>query len=148
MGTWVNLGAGTQVADLRTDYGNVRAAFSGRTLNTGRLKLGACIGDHTKTGVATLLDAGTVIGAFACILPGRGLAPRTIPSFCRWRDGRLEERSDLRRLFATARTALQRRDCVWSTSHDEFYFEIFERTVTERRRSVQDNDQRSLRPAV
>src|SRR5262249_39286737 len=59
IGEWVNLAAGTQVSDLRNDYAAIKVSVSGERVATGRMKIGAFIGDHTKTGLATLINSGT-----------------------------------------------------------------------------------------
>jgi len=148
LGTWVNLGSGTQVADLRTDYRNVTVAVGDEPTDSGVLKLGALIGDHTKTGIGTLLNAGTVVGAFAQLLPDGGLLAHSIPSFCRCRNGRLEERTDLRKLFAAARVSFERRGCVWTEAHQEFYFDLYERTLGRRRQVMEGQPQCCLRQVV
>lgn len=66
----VNLGAGTKVANLRLDGGNVISANKGRRVNTGLRKLGAIIGPGVKTGVNAVIDVGTVISEDAFIGPG------------------------------------------------------------------------------
>src|SRR5262249_47227777 len=68
-----NLGAGTQTSDLRNDYSPVRVSLAGEVIDTGLLKVGAVVGDYTRTGVATLLNCGTVVGACCHLLPGGGL---------------------------------------------------------------------------
>lgn len=83
LGEWVNIAAGSATADLRCDYGNVRAALPGGEADTGRMKLGALIGDHAKTGLGALLDAGTVLGAFAQVVPSGTFAPRSVSAFHR-----------------------------------------------------------------
>ena len=52
VGEWVNLGAGTQVSDLRNDYGAIAFRIGGRTVDSGLLKVGAFLGDHAKTSSA------------------------------------------------------------------------------------------------
>ena len=61
-----NLGAGTQIANLRLDNANIRV--NGR--DTGRLKLGAIIGDGVSTGINSSINPGTIIGSGAVIGPG------------------------------------------------------------------------------
>src|SRR5437763_1256292 len=75
VGEWVNLGAGTSNSDLRNDYGEVTVTVAGRRVPTGLTKVGCFLGDHTKTGLGTLLNTGTNAGAFCNLLPG-GLLPR------------------------------------------------------------------------
>ena len=72
----VNLGAGTKVANLRLDGGNVTSTSKGQRVNTGLRKLGAIIGPGVKTGINAVIDVGTVISEDAFIGPGarvRGL---------------------------------------------------------------------------
>src|SRR5262249_37192887 len=59
VGEWVNLGAGTHTSDLRNDYGEVSVVVNGQRVATGRTKVGSFLGDHTKTGLGTLLNTGS-----------------------------------------------------------------------------------------
>ena len=59
VGEWVNLAAATQTSDLRNDYDNVRVTINGKRLSTGHNKVGSYFGDHTKTGLAALLNTGS-----------------------------------------------------------------------------------------
>lgn len=54
VGTYCNLGAGTKLANLRFDEKNIR--------KTDRNKLGAMIGDYTKTGINVSIMPGVIIG--------------------------------------------------------------------------------------
>jgi bifunctional UDP-N-acetylglucosamine pyrophosphorylase/glucosamine-1-phosphate N-acetyltransferase len=66
----VNLGAGTKVANLRLDGGNVISVSKGLRVNTGMRKLGAIIGPGVKTGINAVIDVGTVVSEDAFIGPG------------------------------------------------------------------------------
>lgn len=66
LGKHVNIGAGTMVANLRHDGHNVKVMVDGHLWDTGKRKIGAFIGDHSKTGVNT------------SILPGRKMDPHTM----------------------------------------------------------------------
>jgi UDP-N-acetylglucosamine diphosphorylase/glucosamine-1-phosphate N-acetyltransferase len=70
LGADVNLGAGTVVANLRHDEGNVRMRVKGEAVDTGRRKLGVVLGDSAKTGIDTSLNAGVVLGTGAATEPG------------------------------------------------------------------------------
>jgi len=61
-----NFGAGTKVANLRLDKGEIKAAG----MNTRRRKLGAIIGDNVETGINASINVGTVIGDNVRIGPG------------------------------------------------------------------------------
>jgi UDP-N-acetylglucosamine diphosphorylase/glucosamine-1-phosphate N-acetyltransferase len=148
LGEWVNLGAGTQVSDLRNDYEPVKMTVAGTLVQTGMRKLGAFIGDHTKTGMATLLNTGTVVGAFCQLLPSGSLLPRVIPSFCTaWR-GVLQDRAHLRQLFWAAATVMSRRNQEWTDVHTDFFFSLYEQTNAQRRQVIWQNDQVELRRSV
>jgi bifunctional UDP-N-acetylglucosamine pyrophosphorylase/glucosamine-1-phosphate N-acetyltransferase len=70
LGPDVNLGAGTQVANLRHDDADVRQTVKGDRVSTGRRKYGVVAGDGAKTGVNTSLAPGVVLSAGATTRPG------------------------------------------------------------------------------
>ncbi len=61
IGEWVNLGAGTITSNLKNTYGKVRLDVGTERVETGRMNVGALIGDHVKTAIGTLLPTGAVI---------------------------------------------------------------------------------------
>ena len=65
-----NFGAGTVVANLRHDDGNVGARVKGDTVDTGRRKFGVVAGDGAKTGINTSLNAGVRVGVGETTAPG------------------------------------------------------------------------------
>ena len=121
VGEWVNLGAGTQNSDLRNDYGEVRMTVNGRTVNTGRTKVGCFVGDHTKTGLGTLLNTGTNVGIFCNLLPTGGLLPKYVPSFTSVWNGALVENVDLAALLTTADAVMRRRGRTLSEAERGLY---------------------------
>jgi UDP-N-acetylglucosamine diphosphorylase/glucosamine-1-phosphate N-acetyltransferase len=50
---WVNLGALSTTSDLKNDYSAVRVPLEGKSIDTGLVKVGCFIGDHTKTGLGS-----------------------------------------------------------------------------------------------
>jgi UDP-N-acetylglucosamine diphosphorylase/glucosamine-1-phosphate N-acetyltransferase len=138
VGEWVNLAAGTQTSDLRTDYRTIQMNIDGKPIDTGLLKIGSFIGDHTKTSLNTLFNTGSLIGVFDQLLGGGELQPRLLPSFCRTSCGKMQERNDLRAMFTTAQTMMARRNVAWTDHHAEFYFTLFEATAAERRQLMRD----------
>jgi bifunctional UDP-N-acetylglucosamine pyrophosphorylase/glucosamine-1-phosphate N-acetyltransferase len=70
LGPDVNLGAGTQVANLRHDGENVKMTVKGERVSTGRRKMGLVAGPGAKTGVNVSTDPGVVLSAGATVLPG------------------------------------------------------------------------------
>jgi len=70
LGPAVNLGAGTQVANLRHDGADVRQTVRGERVSTGRRKYGVVAGEGVKTGVNTSIDPGTVLSPGTTTRPG------------------------------------------------------------------------------
>ena len=106
-GQWVNLGADTVTSNLKNDYSNVKVQVGHKRFETGEQSIGTMCGDHTKTGINTMLNTGTVIGVAANVY-GAGYAPRYIPSFM-WGGAEGLKRGDLERTLKTARIAMSRR---------------------------------------
>lgn len=58
----VNLGAGTNVANLRLDDGNIKVKIKGKLINSQRRKLGTVIGPNVKTGINVSIMTGKLLG--------------------------------------------------------------------------------------
>jgi UDP-N-acetylglucosamine diphosphorylase/glucosamine-1-phosphate N-acetyltransferase len=144
VGEWVNLGAGTHNSDLRNDYGVVTVTIAGRRVPTRQTKVGCLLGDHTKTGLGTLLNTGSNIGAFCNLLPG-GLLPRYMPSFSSWWNSALTDKADLPALLETASMVMARRGQELTDVHRAVYGALFDLTATDRRRAIQDARLRRFR---
>ncbi len=63
LGEKCNLGAGTVMANLRLDDGQIMMMVKDQLVNTGRRKLGAVLGDNVKTGIKSLFMPGVKVGA-------------------------------------------------------------------------------------
>ncbi|MEJ2206961.1 MAG: hypothetical protein P8170_22980, partial [Gemmatimonadota bacterium] len=85
LGCWVNLGAGTSNSDLKNNYSPVRVWTLDGERDTGMVKVGCFIGDHVKTGIGTMLNTGTVVGAASNIF-GAQMPPPVVPPFS-WGSG-------------------------------------------------------------
>jgi UDP-N-acetylglucosamine diphosphorylase/glucosamine-1-phosphate N-acetyltransferase len=144
IGEWVNLGAGTHNSDLRNDYGEVTVTINGRRVRSGLTKVGCFLGDHTKTGLGTLLNTGTNAGVFCNLLPG-SLLPRYLPSFASWWKEVLADRADLPSLLRTAAEVMRRRGVDFTETHAVLYGTLYEQSAAERRRAVRDAELRALR---
>ncbi len=108
IGEWVNLGAATVTSDLKNTYGTIRVFVNGVGVESGRHFIGAIIGDHSKTGIGTLLPTGAVIGVASNVFT-RGPVPKFVPSFA-WLtdDGLTAYRVD--KALDIARTVMARRE--------------------------------------
>jgi len=70
IGEQCNLGAGTNIANLRHDKASIKIKLNDKIIDSGRIKLGAIIGDNVKTGINATILPGTVIYPNARINPG------------------------------------------------------------------------------
>jgi UDP-N-acetylglucosamine diphosphorylase/glucosamine-1-phosphate N-acetyltransferase len=146
LGEWVNLAAGTQVSDLRTDYKPVVMTSGGQKVMTGMIKVGCFLGDHTKTGINALLNTGTVTGVFASVFPSNLLPPRVIPSFSSFARGQLVEVPELDQAFAAAAAAMGRRKVELTEAQQRYYRWLHARTAEGRREAIRELQARSQRP--
>jgi len=135
VGEWVNLGAITSNSDLRNDYGEVHVPLSGDPVATGMAKVGCFIGDHTRTGLGSMLNTGTAVGVMCNVLPAGPLLPKHVPSFTAVLYGRVAPGFPLEQLFATARTVMGRRDRAFTPVEERLYRDLFEQTRPERERA-------------
>lgn len=70
IGANCNLAAGTNLANLRFDDGNVKLTIKGERVDSGRRKLGAIFGDGVQTGINTSFNPGVIIGQNTAISSG------------------------------------------------------------------------------
>lgn len=107
LGRWVNLGAMTTNSDLKNNYGTVRLWTPDGDTDTGSMKMGCLLGDHVKTGIGSLINTGTVIGAGSNIF-GTAMPPKYVPPFS-WGSGSDLTTYDADKFLAVAKTAMGRR---------------------------------------
>jgi UDP-N-acetylglucosamine diphosphorylase/glucosamine-1-phosphate N-acetyltransferase len=111
VGRWVNFGAFTTNSDLKNNYGTVSvwAPDGGPdgVIDTGLLKVGCFLGDHVKTGIGTVLNTGTVIGAGSNVFGGL-MPPNPVPPLS-WGAGASLGAHRLDKFFETAERAMARR---------------------------------------
>lgn len=131
LGEWVNLGAGTTNSDLKNNYSPVRVKFGQEELETGSINVGCFIGDHSKTGIGTLIDTGAVIGAFCNIFGGRGVVPKFVPSFS-WGDGETLTEHRLEKAMETASVVMRRRGKKLTERCRKIIEEVYRLTCEER----------------
>lgn len=66
-----NFGAGTKIANLRFDDGNVKVMVKGEKVDSGRRKLGCFMGDNVKTGINVSVLPGAIIESGSLLEPGK-----------------------------------------------------------------------------
>ncbi|WP_185871571.1 putative sugar nucleotidyl transferase [Blattabacterium cuenoti] len=82
LGEWCNLGAGTNVSNLRNDYKKVKVWNYEKKdfFQTNLQFFGIIMGDHSKSAINTQFNTATIVGVSDSIF-GYGFPSRYIPSF-------------------------------------------------------------------
>ncbi len=82
LGEWCNLGADTNSSNLKNNYTEVKVwNYEKESFQkTGLQFCGLIMGDHSKTGISTMLNTGTVVGVSSNIF-GSGFPRTFIPSY-------------------------------------------------------------------
>lgn len=125
LGEWCNLGADTNTSNLKNTYGEVKAwSYAEQGLvPTGQQFLGLVMGDHSKCGINTMFNTGTVAGVAANIF-GSGFPAKHIPSFS-WGG---QDTHALDKALATAQRVMERRQVSLTQEDREVLKHIFNLT--------------------
>ena len=109
LGEWCNLGADTNNSNLKNNYEEVKiwSYPDQRFVKTGLTFCGLIMGDHSKTGINTMFNTGTVVGVSANIF-GDGYPRNYIPSFS-WGGAAGFKNYNLRKAFDVAERVMGRR---------------------------------------
>ena len=132
LGEWCNLGADTNTSNLKNDYGHVKLYnhATGQLESTGRQFCGLFMGDHSKAGINTMFNTGTVVGVCANIFGG-GFPPKFLPSFS-WGGAQALQTQRPEKALETARRVMARRQQTLSVDQENTLNRIFEKTRNER----------------
>ena len=132
IGEWVNLGAMTTNSDLKNNYGPVSVILNSQSINSGLIKVGCFIGDHSKTGIGTLLNTGTVIG-FSSNVFGGGMPKEKYVSSFAWGDINGFQEYKLDKAIEIAGKVKERREEKLTEAEKKVFSKIFEMTKEERK---------------
>ena len=124
----VNLGADTVTSNLKNNYTNIKVETVDGMIDTGSMFLGSIIGDHSKFGINTMLNTGSMIGIYANVFGG-GFPPKNIASFS-WNEvGKDSERYDIEKALQTAENAMARRELTMSDAYESLVRKLYEETA-------------------
>ncbi len=128
IGEWCNLGADTNNSNLKNNYGNVSAwNYAAKDyINSGLQFLGLIMGDHSKSGINTMFNTGTVAGVGANIFGG-GFPSKFIPDFS-WGGAEGFQDFKLEKMFEVAERVMERRGVDFSVQDKAILTHIFEAT--------------------
>ncbi|MFN3839797.1 MAG: GlmU family protein [Cyclobacteriaceae bacterium] len=132
IGEWCNLGADTNTSNLKNNYENVKlwSYPKGGFVNTGLQFCGLMMGDHSKCGINTMFNTGTVVGVSANIF-GDGFPRTFIPSFT-WGGASGFTTFQLAKAFETAEKVMARRGKHLNEVEREIFNHVFNDTAVNR----------------
>jgi len=133
LGEWCNLGADTNNSNLKNNYAEVRL-WDYQTegfAKTGLQFCGLMMGDHSKCGINTMFNTGTVVGVSANIF-GSGFPRNFVPSFS-WGGSKGFVTYKTNKAFEVAEVVMARRKEEFTAKDKAILEYIFESTKQYRR---------------
>ncbi len=126
IGEWCNLGADTNCSNLKNNYGEVKIwdEATNKSVQTGLTFCGLIMGDHSKCGINTMFNTGTVVGV-SCNIWGGGFPEKYIPSYS-WGGSEGVTKYDFTRAMETASRMMQRRGRSLSDAETAMYRHIYD----------------------
>ena len=133
LGEWCNIGADSNNSNLKNNYAEVRLwnYNTGRFAHTGLQFCGLIMGDHSKCGINTMFNTGTVVGVSANIF-GAGFPRNFIPSFS-WGGPQGQSTYKTDKAFEVAEKVMERRSIVFDAKERAILTKVFELTEDYRR---------------
>ena len=132
IGEWCNLGADTNTSNLKNNYDEVKIwDYAQKSFRkTGLQFCGLIMGDHSKCGINTMFNTGTVVGVSANIY-GSGFPRNFVPSFS-WGGSSGFTSYQLKKAIKTAQIVFSRKNIEWSDNDASLFEAIFEKTAAYR----------------
>lgn len=133
LGEWCNLGADTNISNLKNNYAEIRLWNYAKEgfAKTGLQFCGLIMGDHSKCGINTMFNTGTIVGVNANIY-GAGFPRNFIPSFS-WGGASGFQEYQLKKAFEVNKVVMARRDMEFDETEQNILLKVFERTQKYRR---------------
>lgn len=128
LGEWCNIGADSNNSNLKNNYEEVKL-WSYETdsfQKTGLQFCGLMMGDHSKCGINTMFNTGTVVGVSANIF-GSGFPRNFVPSYS-WGGASGFATYITKKAFETARIVMSRRNISFTPTDAKILEHIFEET--------------------
>jgi UDP-N-acetylglucosamine diphosphorylase/glucosamine-1-phosphate N-acetyltransferase len=130
LGQWVNIGADSNTSDLKNNYSTVRVHINGEMVDSGLMFVGLTMGDHSKCGINTMFNTGSVVGVMSNVF-GSGYSDKYIPSFT-WGGIESSEEYALEKALEVARRVMERRKIALTSDMRDMLRRVFEMTTSER----------------
>ena len=132
IGEWCNLGADTNCSNLKNNYDEIKIwnEHANKSVKTGLTFCGLLMGDHSKCGINTMFNTGTVVGV-SCNIYGGGFPEKFVPSFC-WGGSEGMVTYKMERAMETANRMMGRRNKQLSPAELQMHQFIYEKTQYQR----------------
>ncbi len=126
IGEWCNLGADTNNSNLKNNYGQVKVwdMANNDWQSTGLQFCGLLMGDHSKAGINTMFNTGTVTGFCANIFDG-GFPPKFIPSYS-WGGHKNAPIFELEKAIEVASRVFERRGLAFGPGDRAIFETLFD----------------------
>lgn len=126
LGEWCNIGADSNTSNLKNNYAEVRLwnYATGSFAHTGLQFCGLIMGDHSKCGINTMFNTGTVVGVSANVF-GAGFPRNFIPSFS-WGGPQGQSSFQTKKAFDVAQKVMERRGLVFDDKDRAILTKVFE----------------------
>lgn len=128
LGEWCNIGADSNNSNLKNNYDEVRL-WSYETEGFARTGLQFCglmMGDHSKCGINTMFNTGTVVGVSSNVF-GTGFPRNFVPSFS-WGGAAGFTTYVTKKAFETAKLVMGRRNIEFDEKEAAILEHVFEET--------------------
>jgi len=125
---WCNIGADTNTSNLKNTYDSVKLwSYTDETfVDTNQQFCGLIMGDHTKCGINTMFNTGTVVGVSSNVF-GSGFQRNFIPSF-RWGGVSGFQTFQPSKAATIAREVYKRRNLEFTEIDEQLLQDVFNRT--------------------
>ena len=129
LGEWCNIGADSNNSNLKNNYDEVRLWSYVRNgfEKTGLQFCGLIMGDHSKCGINTMFNTGTVIGV-SCNIYGSGFPRNFVPSFSWGGAGGFTEYK-INKALETAERVMSRRGIKLDETEEKILTHLYEQTA-------------------
>jgi UDP-N-acetylglucosamine diphosphorylase/glucosamine-1-phosphate N-acetyltransferase len=133
IGEWCNLGADTNASNLKNTYSTVKvwSYTLEKFEDSGLTFCGLIMGDHSKCGINTMFNTGTVVGVGANVY-GSGFVRNFVPSFS-WGGPQGMKTFDLEKCMETAQTVMSRREVEFTDVDKRIFSRVFGMSAVHRR---------------
>ena len=128
LGEWCNLGADTNNSNLKNNYSEVKvwSYKENKELGTALKFCGLFMGDHSKSGINTMFNTGTVVGVSSNIF-GADFPPKHIPSF-QWGGAAGFQAFQFDKALEVAKEMMQRRNIELTKEDIAILSAVYEQT--------------------